>query len=148
MTNSIADNSSNRIIDGLHLSELPLHFGNYDGGELVVVESKTHVPFGIERIFTLRAPIGTVRGGHAHRRCTQFMICPLGMIEVNCDDGQQRKSLYLDRGNVGLLVPPNIWTTQSFGYDNSLLLVVCDKHYEESDYIRDYAEFLACRNTQ
>src|SRR5450759_6838 len=106
---STADTHSTASVNDLRLSELPLHFGNHDGGELVVVEGKIHVPFSIERIFTLRAPIGTVRGGHAHRRCAQFMICTQGMIEISCDDGQERKSFLLDRGNIGLLIPRNIW---------------------------------------
>jgi hypothetical protein len=147
ITKSIAHSHSTPRVNDLQLSELPLHFGNHDGGELVVVEGKTHVPFSIKRIFTMRAPIGTTRGGHAHRRCAQFMICPQGMIEINCDDGREQKSFLLDRGNVGLLILPNIWATQRFCHDNSLLLVVCDHRYQKNDYIRDYAEFLARRNT-
>ena len=88
----------------------------------------------------------TVRGGHAHRGCSQFMICTQGVIEINCDDGREQRSFILDRGNVGLLLPPNMWATQRFCHENSVLLVVCDQPYEEQDYIRNYAEFLAWRN--
>jgi dTDP-4-dehydrorhamnose 3,5-epimerase-like enzyme len=144
---SIADTHLTPSVNELRLSELPLHFGNHDGGELVVVEGKIHVPFSIKRIFTLRAPIGTVRGGHAHRRCAQFMICIQGMIDIDCDDGKEQKSFLLDRSNVGLLIPANIWAKQRFCHDNSLLLVMCDQPYEGHDYIRDYAEFLAWRNS-
>jgi dTDP-4-dehydrorhamnose 3,5-epimerase-like enzyme len=144
---SIADVHLTPRVNELRLLEFPLHFGNHDGGELVVVEGKIHVPFSIKRIFTLRAPIGTTRGGHAHRRCAQLMICMQGMIAINCDDGREQKSFVLDRGNVGLLIPPNIWATQIFCQDNSLLLVACNHRYQKNDYIRDYAEFLAWRNT-
>ena len=132
-------------VTNLRLSELPLHLGDGDGGQLTVVEGKDQVPFRIERIFTLRAPLDTIRGGHAHRRCSQFMMCPHGMIEVICEDGIERKSFLLDRGNVALLVPPSVWASEIFRHDNSLLLVVCDRPYEAEDYIRDHAEFLAWR---
>jgi len=133
-------------VNELQLVELPLYSGNKKRGEIVVVEGEVQVPFSIRRIFTLRAPTKTVRGGHAHRGCAQFMICTQGVIEINCDDGREQKSFLLDRGNVGLLLPPNIWATQRF-HENSLLLIVCDQPYQEQDYIRDYAEFLAWRNT-
>jgi WxcM-like, C-terminal len=147
ITMAMADIHLAPSVHELQLSDLPQHFGNHDGGELIVVEGNIHVPFSIKRVFTLRAPIGTVRGGHAHRRGAQFMICTQGMIEINCHDGREQKSFVLDRGNVGLLMPPNIWANQRFCHGNSLLLVVCDQPYQDHDYIRDYAEFLAWRNT-
>jgi hypothetical protein len=133
-------------VNELRLVELPLYSGNNKRGEIVVVEGEVQVPFSIKRIFTLRAPTNTVRGGHAHRGCSQFMICTQGVIEINCDDGREQRSFLLDRGNVGLLVPPNMWSTQRFCRKNSVLLVVCDQPYKEQDYIRDYTEFLARRS--
>jgi dTDP-4-dehydrorhamnose 3,5-epimerase-like enzyme len=134
-------------INELELSELPLHLGNPDNGSIVVVEANIDVPFAIQRIFTIRFRKGAIRGGHAHRYCTQFMICPHGIVEINCDDGRAQKSFVLDRGNLGLLVRPGIWTTQRFQDGNSFLLVVCDQPYQESDYVRNYANFLAWKNT-
>jgi hypothetical protein len=123
----------------LSLSELPLHAR--DGGELTVVEGGIHVPFLIARVFTLRAPTGSTRGDHAHRRCAQFMTCPQGIVEIICDDGRERKSFLLDRANLGLLVPASFWSLQSFRCDNSCLIVICDRPYEANDYIRDYVQF-------
>jgi hypothetical protein len=125
----------------LRLVELPLHFGDGDGGRLTVVEGENHVPFAIERVFTLRAPIGAVRGAHAHRRCNQLMMCAYGAIEVVCDDATERRSFLLDRTNLGLLVPPNVWASEIFRHSNSVLLVICDRLYDADDYIRDYTEF-------
>src|SRR5690242_4076202 len=101
-------------VNELRLSQLPLHFATDDGGELVVVEGGFQVPFSIKRIFTVRAAIKATRGGHAHRLCAQFMICTQGAIEINCDDGKEQRTFLLDRGDVGLLVPPKIWATQRF----------------------------------
>ena len=147
MINTI-DARSIVTVNELRLSQLPLHHNNYDSGEIVVVEGNIDVPFALKRIFTLRVPVGTMRSGHAHRCCTQFMICPHGMVEINCDDGREQKSFLLNRGHLGLLVRPGIWTTQKFLHENSLLLVACDQLYQESDYIRDYASFLAWEKHQ
>ena len=136
---------SHPLVAELRLVELPLHLGDGDGGQLTVVEGENHVPFPIERVFTLRAPSGTIRGGHAHRLCNQLMICAFGVIEVICDDGKERKSFLLDRTNLGLLVPSKVWATEKFYQSNSVLLVVCDRVYEADDYIRDYIEFCEWR---
>jgi dTDP-4-dehydrorhamnose 3,5-epimerase-like enzyme len=128
----------------LRLANLPQHV-DADGSVLTVVEGKNHVAFPIARIFTLQAPIGTTRGMHAHRRCAQFMICPQGAAEIVCDDASEQRSFLLDRGYLGLLIPPTLWVSEIFRHDNSVLIVVCDRPYEADDYIRDYADFVAWR---
>jgi UDP-2-acetamido-3-amino-2,3-dideoxy-glucuronate N-acetyltransferase len=142
----IADTRSSMcaVLD-LRLTELP-QYASY-GGELTVVEGQKDLPFVIARVFTVRSPAGTIRGDHAHRRCAQFLMCSQGAIEVVCDDARERKSFILDRGNVGLLVPPSIWFSEIFRSDISVLVVICNCPYDENDYIRDYAEFLAWRGT-
>jgi hypothetical protein len=45
--------------------------------------------------------------------------------------------------NCGLLVPPGIWAKEEFLTDGAVLMVVCDRGYEEDDYIRDYEKFKA-----
>jgi UDP-2-acetamido-3-amino-2,3-dideoxy-glucuronate N-acetyltransferase len=116
-----------------------------DGGEVVVAEVAVHVPFVIERMFTLAAAPGARRGQHAHRLCSQFMVCVHGAVDVICDDGRQQRTFKLDRGNQALLVPPMIWNTVNFLKAGSVLVVLCDRLYEEHDYIHDHAEFVAVR---
>jgi dTDP-4-dehydrorhamnose 3,5-epimerase-like enzyme len=123
--------------------DLPVH--REDDGELVVAEAATGVPFAIARMFTLRAQAGTERGKHAHRLCSQLMLCVQGEINIVCDDGIEQRTFSLDRGNLALLVPPTIWNTVVFTKNDSVLVVLCDRPYEEQDYIRDYLEFLAFR---
>jgi UDP-2-acetamido-3-amino-2,3-dideoxy-glucuronate N-acetyltransferase len=93
----------------------------------------------------LRAPVGARRGQHAHRLCSQFMICVSGKVDVFCDDGRDQRTFTLDRSNVALLVPPTIWSTVIFRDKGSVLAVLCDRLYEEGDYIRDSISFLAYR---
>jgi hypothetical protein len=127
----------------LRVIELPRH-ARADG-ELIVAESLAAVPYAISRMFTLRAPAGAKRGVHAHRLCSQFMLCVRGVIDVVCDDGRERRTFTLDRGNLALLVPPKIWNIVTFQQADSVLVVLCDRPYEADDYIRDYEEFLSFR---
>ena len=111
-----------------------------DDGELTVLE-RANLPFAIERVFFVRAFAGARRGMHAHKQCSQFMVCVSGAIEVICDDGEAERSLMLDRLNVGLLVPPSLWATEIYREAGSALMVACDRPYEDDDYIRGYDAF-------
>jgi WxcM-like, C-terminal len=125
------------------LIELPSY--RRDDGEVVVAEITAQVPFASYRLFTLTAPVGAHRGKHAHRLCSQFMLCVAGAVEVVCDDGYQQRRFDLDRKNLALMVPPTIWSTVVFRKPGSVLIVLCDRIYEADDYIRDYTEFLSFR---
>ncbi len=125
------------------LIDLPRHARA--NGEVVVAEAGAQVPFRIERMFALAAPAGAERGRHAHRRCSQFMICVSGAVDVVCEDGSRKNTFALNRRNQALLVPPGLWNTVEFRQNESLLIVLCDRVYEADDYIRDYAEFLSFR---
>ncbi len=122
---------------------LPSH--TRDDGTVVVAEAAVHVPYVIERMFTLQAPAGARRGEHAHRLCSQFMVCVSGVVDVTCDDGRTQRTFTLDRGDRALLVPPTIWNIVDFPRSDSTLVVLCDRRYEAHDYIRDYNEFLTFR---
>jgi dTDP-4-dehydrorhamnose 3,5-epimerase-like enzyme len=132
-------------IDGARLIELPRHART--DGEVIVAEAASQVPFRIERMFALAAPAGAKRGRHAHRRCSQFMICVSGAVDVVCEDGRRKNSFVLDRRSQALLVPPGLWNIVEFRQSDSVLVVLCDRVYEAEDYIRDYAEFLSFRES-
>lgn len=99
-------------------------------------------------MFTLTAPLGSRRGDHAHRRCTQFIVCVHGAVDVVCDDGVDKRTFVLDRSNSALLVPPTLWNTVIFKLDQSVVVVLCDRPFEEPDYLRTYPEFLVFRKAQ
>jgi dTDP-4-dehydrorhamnose 3,5-epimerase-like enzyme len=132
-------------LDHIRIIKLPRH-ARADG-EVVVAEVTAQVPFRIERMFTLAAPAGAKRGRHAHRLCSQFMICVSGAVDVVCEDGSKKNRFALNRRNQALLVPPGLWNTVEFQQNESVLIVLCDRPYEADDYIRDYAEFLSFRES-
>jgi dTDP-4-dehydrorhamnose 3,5-epimerase-like enzyme len=116
-----------------------------DGDGVLVVAEAAQVTFQIQRMFTIAAPAGAKRGEHAHWLCSQFMMCVSGAVNVTCDDASDRKTFSLDRRELALLVPPGLWVDIDIRQNESVLVVLCDRLYEEHDYIRDYAEFLKFR---
>ena len=122
------------------LIELPYHKEN--NGDLVAVEGESNViPFSIERVFNVRAQKGNIRGRHAHRQCSQLLICTNGAIEVKCDDGRTNELYVLDKPNFGLLIAPGVWAEQRYMENNTILTVLCDRPFEEVDYLRNYEDF-------
>lgn len=118
--------------------KLPLH--SRADGDLSVLE-KTNLPFPIARLFYVRAAEGAIRGQHAHKLCNQFMMCVHGSIEIVCDDGENKLSLVLDAIDKAVLIPASIWASEIYRQPESVLMVACDRVYEEADYIRNYDEF-------
>ena len=110
-------------------------------GTLGVYECGKQVPFDIQRVFTVSASKFDVRGDHAHKKCTQLLVCISGKIRVSCDDGLVVTQYLLDNMSTGLLVPPGIWASEEYLEHASALMVLCDRSYEGDDYIRDYNDF-------
>tara|TARA_B110001454_G_scaffold17503_1_gene15773 strand:- start:2050 stop:2457 length:408 start_codon:yes stop_codon:yes gene_type:complete len=133
-------------MESVKLLEFPIF--EEDSGELVVFEeSITAIPFLIKRIFNVRSEKDSVRGKHAHRLCSQILICSNGSIQVTCDDSTNKEIYILDKPNYGLLVSPGIWAEQKYIKQNTSMTVICDRLYEAEDYISDYADFRIFANT-
>lgn len=110
-------------------------------GSLSVYENLTSIPFVIERVFVVKAGLGDVRGEHAHRRCTQCLIAVGGRILVKCISRFGEFEYLLSDASTGLVIPPGIWATQHYLVKESALMVLCDRAYDEGDYLRDFACF-------
>ena len=113
-----------------------------DRGQLSAYESEKTVPFNILRVFTSIAKKNEVRGEHAHKKCTQLLVCTHGQLRVTCDDGENVTEYILDNMGVSLLVPPEVWCKQEYLEDNTVLMVLCDRLYEADDYLHEYDEFV------
>jgi hypothetical protein len=115
-------------------------------GNLTFAESNVHVPFGIERVYYLYdVPGGSERGGHAHKELHQFIIAMSGSFDVVLDDGKDKKRVHLSRSYYGLYVCPMIWRELDNFSSGSVCMVLASIKYDESDYYRDYAEFMRAR---
>ena len=116
-------------------------------GNLTVVQSGMNVPFDIKRVFYLYdVPGGEARGAHAHKQCHQFLVAVSGSFEVVLDDGNNKRTVVLNRPFYGLHIPPGIWAAEQGFSSGSVCLVLASEKYEEVDYIRCYEEFVSFRN--
>lgn len=112
-------------------------------GNLTVITENVHVPFPINRVFySYDIPGGEDRGAHAHKECHQFIIAASGSFEVLLDDGVNKRTVTLNRPFYGLHVPPGIWAAEQGFSSGSICLVLASHEYDESDYIRNYDDFL------
>lgn len=115
-------------------------------GNLTFIEGGVHVPFAIERVYYLYdVPGGSERGGHAHKGLHQLIVAMSGSFDVVIDDGLARRRIHLSRSYYGLYVCPMIWRELDNFSSGAVCMVLASNRYDESDYYRDYAEFLAGR---
>lgn len=128
-------------IDDVKIIELPKFLDAR--GNLSFAEQKNHIPFEIKRTYWIYdVPGGEDRGGHAFRENQEVVIALSGAFDVVVDDGEKKKTFALNRSYFGLYVPAGLWRTMENFSTNSVALEFGSMHYELSDYIRDYDEFL------
>lgn len=111
-------------------------------GSLCAYGKNEGVPFVVKRVFTVWARRGQVRGMHAHKKCAQLIVCIHGKIAVECEDGAAKRRYVLSNEGQGLFIPPGIWAMQRYLDSRAVMLVLCDRKFEEKDYIRNYKTFL------
>ena len=138
---------NSRHISVNDVKEINLGQNNAPEGLLVVAQAMEHIPFKIERMFVVKpSSLGIERGNHAHKSLTQFLVCVSGEIKITVEDATSKKTYTLNNPSKGLLVPPDIFCTQKYITNDAVLMVLCDKVFSESDYIRDYNDFLTYVN--
>lgn len=116
---------------------------NFAEGNLTVVENNSDFPFDVKRVFYLfDIAGGESRGAHAHKECHQFLIAASGSFEVSLDDGTYKRQVFLNRPNIGLHIPPEVWASEVNFSSGAICLVLASHTYSENDYIRNYEDFL------
>lgn len=117
--------------------------GEKEIGYLSYFESNIEIPFEIKRIYYIYdVPLNVKRGSHAHKKLNQALWSPYGIVEVVLDNGENKKTYTLDSPNKLLLVGSGIWRDMYWKKEGSILCVAASDYYIESDYVRDYDEFL------
>jgi dTDP-4-dehydrorhamnose 3,5-epimerase-like enzyme len=112
-------------------------------GNLTFIEGGRHVPFQIQRVYYLYdTPGGAERGGHAHKGLQQLIVAMSGSFDVVLNDGQEKKRFHLNRSYYGLYVCPMIWRELDNFSSGSVCMVLASNYYDESDYYRDFQEFV------
>ena len=117
-------------------------------GNLSVFENGTTLPFAVRRVYYLYdVPGGESRGAHAHKQLEQLIVAVSGSFRVTLDDGTQKRSFVLKRPYEALYVKPGIWRDLDDFSSGSVCLVLASRPYETEDYIRDYEEYVAWRES-
>ena len=112
-------------------------------GKLVVIEGGEAIPFEIKRVFYIYESDSTVvRGQHANRESEFVLINVAGRSKVRITDGREEIIVELDRPMTGIYIPKMIWKDMYDFSPDSVLLVLASTHYDGSEYIRDYDEYI------
>ena len=117
--------------------------GRPEIGYLSVAEPSGFVPFEIRRVYwSYYTPHHITRGRHAHYKLEQVLVAVSGIITVTVElVGGSTEDFVLNRPNLGLYLPPKAWHIMEFSH-NGVLMSLASMEYDESDYIRDYEQFL------
>lgn len=119
------------------LIKLPTH--KDARGNLTIIDQI--LPFDIKRIFYIYDAEG-VRGEHRHIKNIQALICVKGSCRIFNDNGNEKKSFYLDSPDKCLLIFPEDWHLMDEWSKDAVLLVLASENYDPKDYIdtpyRDY----------
>ena len=115
---------------------------NDSRGNLAVIEGST-IPFKIKRVYYLYdVPSDSYRGGHAHKEQFEILIAISGSFNVILNDSKEKKTITLNKPNIGLLIKTNVWRELENFSSGSACLVLASDIFREEDYIRNYNDFL------
>jgi hypothetical protein len=112
-------------------------------GNLSFIEEENHIPFKIRRVYWIYdVPGGEFRGSHAFKESEEFIVAISGSFDVVLHDGIEEKKFSLNRSYYGLYVKKLVFRRLENFSTNSLALILASTVYDESDYIRNFDEFL------
>ena len=127
----------------MNIVKIHLQMHGDERGLLVAIEENRHIPFNIKRVYYMYDTQEKVRRGyHAHKKTTQVAIVLKGSCKFLFDDGYTKQDISLDNPAIGLLIEPLMWHEMYDFSDDCILMVLADDFYDESDYIRNYDDFV------
>jgi dTDP-4-dehydrorhamnose 3,5-epimerase-like enzyme len=112
-------------------------------GSLTFIEGNNHIPFDIKRVYYLYdVPGGADRGAHGHYKLQQLIVAMSGSFDIILDDGFDTKKIHMNRSYYGLYISPLMWREITNFSSGAVLMVLASEVYDESDYFRDYEQFV------
>ncbi|MEW6520287.1 MAG: WxcM-like domain-containing protein [Thermodesulfobacteriota bacterium] len=129
------------VVKGVTIYSLPLITDLR--GSLTFAEYGQLLPFIPQRFFMVyNVPSKEIRGEHAHKKLHQFLVCVKGACSVVVDDGRNIEEILLSSANIGIHIPPLVWSIQYKYTQDAVLLVLASEKYDAEDYIRDYDQYI------
>ena len=112
-------------------------------GDLTFVEGGRQIPFNIARVYYLyNVPVDAERGGHAHKELEQVIFALSGSFRMTVDDGAKKQEFWLRNPRQGLYISRLIWREMDSFSQGAVCMVLASHRYQESDYYRNYQDFL------
>jgi len=110
--------------------------------ELFYFNNINMIPFKVRNFFYIKSLKGVKRGAHAHKRYSQFIICLTGSCKFLVNDTKKNKEIKISKSEYGYLIPSKIWLEILFLEKNTSLICFTSGVYNESEYIRDFENFI------
>ena len=112
-------------------------------GNLIALEHPKQLPFELNRVYYIYGvPKNQRRGFHSHNDLEQLLIAVSGKVTILVKTQSTEENIVLDSPDKGLYIGPMIWREMYDFSDDAVLMVLASHKYDESDYIRDYDEYL------
>lgn len=109
----------------------------------ILILDKLDKKFKIKRIFFLSAEKKTLRGDHAHKKCTQVFFSLRGNFYIECIyQNRMSEKILIKPGEKLNVVKPLTWVKVHLK-KNNICGVLCDRYYEEKDYLRNFEKFIS-----
>jgi len=107
-------------------------------GDLLPLEFD-RLPFMPRRLFTVSGmAAGTERGGHAHRKGQQLLVCLQGQVDLCLRVRDEEARVTLRPDGDGLLIGPMVWCQQTYAMESTVLLVLSSEPYDPDSYVENW----------
>ena len=112
-----------------------------DYGDLGIIEFN-QLSFVPRRLYWINNFVpGAIRGNHAHKILKQVFIVINGHVKLELYRGDSKREMILHSDSDLLYLEPGTWRRFSSDDPGSVLLVLCDRQFDESDYLRDWQSY-------
>lgn len=114
---------------------------NEDLNSHILILDKLDKKIKFKRIFFLIAKKNVLRGDHAHKKCIQAFFSLKGRFHIECIyQNEKKRNIEIWPGKGLEVIKPLTWVKVYLKKDN-ICGVLCDRYYEEKDYLRNFKKF-------
>jgi hypothetical protein len=101
------------------------------------------LPYDPKRAFIIKNKFaGAIRGRHAHKIDKQIIICLGGFANIKYENKNGTGCKQIKFGDV-YISKEHEWLEIEMIEKETVLFVLCSIEYDDSEYIRDYEEFIS-----